>query len=136
MGLIYADIELINPREAHLRPLKARAMFDSGAITLCIPEHVALQLNLAELEKREVTTADGRSALVPYVGPLQIRFENRNCFTGALVMGDAVLMGAVPMEDMDLVLNPRLQQVTVNPASPNIPTAVVKSAVPRNGPNR
>ncbi len=135
MGLIYADIDLINPREPGLRPMKARAMFDSGAITLCIPEHVALQLNLAELEKRAVTTADGRSALVSYVGPLQIRFENRNCFTGALVMGDAVLMGAVPMEDMDLVLNPRLQQVTVNPASPNIPTAVVKSAVPKSGPN-
>ncbi|EGV16030.1 clan AA aspartic protease [Thiocapsa marina] len=135
MGLIYADIELINPREANLRPLKARAMFDSGAMTVCIPEHVALQLNLAELEKREVTTADGRSALVPYVGPLQIRFENRNCFTGALVRGDAVLMGAVPMEDMDLVLNPRLQQVTVNPASPNIPTAVVKSAELSGEPN-
>jgi hypothetical protein len=36
-------------------------------------------------------------------------------------MGDAVLMGAVPMEDMDLVLNPRLQQVTVNPAKPEYP---------------
>ncbi|CRI66592.1 conserved hypothetical protein, putative aspartic peptidase [Thiocapsa sp. KS1] len=135
MGLNYADIDLINPGEPGLRPVKARALFDSGAITLCIPEHVALQLNLVELEKREVTTADGRSSLVPYVGPLQIRFENRNCFTGALVMGDAVLIGAVPMEDMALVLNPRLQQGTVNPDSPNIPTAVVKSAVVPNGPN-
>jgi hypothetical protein len=57
-----------------------------------------------------------------------IQFENRNCFTGALVMGDTVLLGAVPMEDMDLVIEPRLQQLTVNPASPNIPTAVVKQA--------
>lgn len=38
MGLIDAEIELINPGEDYLRPLKARAMFDSGAMTLCIPE--------------------------------------------------------------------------------------------------
>jgi len=127
MGLIYADIELINPGDPTLRPLRQSALVDSGAITLCIPEHVAVQLKLTELEKREVTTAEGKSSLVPYVGPIQIHFENRNCFTGALVMGDAVLLGAVPMEDMDLVVNPRLQRVTVNPASPNIPTAVVKA---------
>jgi len=127
MGLVYVDIELINPRDPSLRPIQEKALVDSGAITLCIPEHVALQLQLIELEKREVTTAEGKSLLVPYVGPLQVRFENRNCFTGALVMGDTVLFGAVPMEDMDLVINPRMQQVTVNPASPNIPSAVVKT---------
>jgi clan AA aspartic protease len=126
MGLVYAEIELINPRDLSLRPIRSRALVDSGAITLCIPQHVALQLRLAELEKREVTTAEGKARVVPYVGPVQVHFENRNCFTGALVMGDSILLGAVPMEDMDLVINPRLQQVTVNPMSPNIPTAVVK----------
>jgi clan AA aspartic protease len=126
MGLVYANIELLNPREPGLRPVAIRALVDSGAITLCIPEHLAIQLNLAELEKREVTTATGRANIVPYVGPVQIRFENRNCFTGALVLGDSVLLGAVPMEDMDLVINPRLQRLTVNPASPNLPTVLVK----------
>jgi len=128
MGLVHAEIELINPRDAALRPLAVRALVDTGAITLCIPEHVALQLGLAELERREVQTADGRSMLVPYVGPIQVRFGNRNCFTGALVLGDAVLLGAVPLEDMDLVIDPRGQEVTVNPASPNIPSLLVKRA--------
>jgi clan AA aspartic protease len=126
MGLVYANIELLNPREPDLRPMAIRALVDSGAITLCIPEHVAIQLNFAELEKREVTPAEGRGSIVPYVGPVQIRFENRNCFTGALVLDDSVLLGAVPMDDMDLVINPRLQSITVNPASPNIPTVLVK----------
>jgi clan AA aspartic protease len=126
MGLVYADIELINPKEQTLRPMKINALVDTGAITLCIPEHIVLQLNLEALEQREVTTADGKKRLVPYVGPVQIRFENRNCFTGALVLGDSVLLGAVPLEDMDLVINPRLQTITVNPESPNIPAAVVK----------
>ena len=128
MGLVHAEIELINPRDAALRPLAVRALVDTGAITLCIPEHVALQLGLAELERREVQTADGRSMLVPYVGPIQVRFGNRNCFTGALVLGDAVSLGAGPLEDMDLVIDPRGQQVTVNPASPNIPSLLVKRA--------
>jgi len=126
MGLIYADIELSNPRDSSLRPLLVKALVDTGAITICIPEHVAVQLKLEEIEKREVTTADERSHVVPYVGPIQIRFENRTCFTGALVIGDSVLMGAVPMEDMDLVLSPSGESITVNPRSPNIPSAVVK----------
>ena len=126
MGLVYADIELINPKEQTLKPMKINALVDMGAITLCIPEHIVLQLKLEALEQREVTTADGKKRLVPYVGPVQIRFENRNCFTGALVLGDSVLLGAVPLEDMDLVINPRLQTITVNPESPNVPAAVVK----------
>ncbi|MBJ7901361.1 MAG: clan AA aspartic protease [Cyanobacteria bacterium RI_101] len=125
MGLVYAPIELINPKEPALKPMALNALVDTSAITLCISEHIVLQLNLETLEQREVTTADGKKRLVPYVGPVQIRFENRNCFTGALVLGDSVLLGAVPLEDMDLVINPRLQRVTVNPESPNIPAAVV-----------
>ena len=34
--------------------------------------------------------------------------------------------GAVPMEDMDLVVNPARRMVTVDPASPNLPHARVK----------
>lgn len=127
MGLIYADIELANAKNGSLKTMAVRALVDTGAMTtLCIPEHIAIQLQLQEIEKREVTTADERSHLVPYVGPVQIKFANRTCFTGALVIGESVLMGAVPMEDMDLVISPSGQSVTVNPKSPNIPSAVVK----------
>src|SRR3990172_13304926 len=104
MGLIYADIELANPKDGKLKPISVKALVDTGAMTICIPEHMAVQLQLAEIEKREVTTADERSHVVPYVGPIQIRFQKRTCFTGALVIGEPVLLGAIPMEDMDLVL--------------------------------
>ena len=97
MGLIYADLELSNPRETKLAPLMANALVDTGAFTLCIPEHVRIQLKLTELEKREVTTADGKKHLCSYVGPIQIRFQNRSCFTGALVLGEKILLGAIPM---------------------------------------
>ena len=126
MGLIYADIELANPKNGSLKPIAVKALVDTGAMTICIPEHIAVQLQLQEIEKREVTTADERSHVVPYVGPVQIKFANRTCFTGALVIGESVLMGAIPMEDMDLVVPPSGQTVTVNPRSPNIPSALVK----------
>jgi hypothetical protein len=79
-----------------------------------------------EVEKREVSTADGKSMVVPYVGPVQINFDRRTCFTGALVLGDSVLLGVVPMEDMDLVVNPARRTIEPNPSSPNIPHALVK----------
>ena len=126
MGVVTTSIELSNPRQPQLSPITTSALVDTGAMTSCIPEHVAVQLQLPEIEKREVTTADECPYVVPYVGPVQIRFQNRTCFTGALVIGDSVLLGAVPMEDMDLVVSPSRQTITVNPTSPNIPSAVVK----------
>jgi len=126
MGYVYADISIRNPKNKRIKPISVKALVDTGAMTLCIPEHISLQMGLEPIEKREVTTVDGKSHVVPYVGPVQIEFENRTCFTGALVLGDSVLMGAVPMEDMDLVINPSTKKVCVNPQSPNIPSALVK----------
>jgi clan AA aspartic protease len=126
MGLIRASVTLLNPTEPGLHGLEVSALADSGAVHLCIPEHLALQLQLRELERREVVLADGHRRSVPYMGPVEVRFANRRCFTGAMVLGDEVLLGAIPMEDMDLVLQPQLQQLTVNPASLNLPTSVAK----------
>ena len=126
MGLIKAEIELSNPREREIKPIKTKSLVDTGALHLCIPEHIAIQLKLDELYKREVTTADGRKHLVPYMGPISIKFENRACFTGALVFGDEVLLGAVPMEDMDVLVSPAKQALIVNPESPNIAMSIAK----------
>lgn len=126
MGLIRTKVLLGNPRFPELAPFEVRALVDTGAITMCIPQHVALQLQLTEIEQREVTVADGRRQLVPYAGPLQVTFENRNSFGGALIMGDEVILGAIAMEDMDLIINPARLLVTVNPESPNFPMAIVK----------
>jgi len=126
MGYVHTEIILKNPRLPDLQPLTMTAMVDTGALTLCIPEHIALQLQLETNSQREVTITDGRKQMVSYVGPIEITFENRNCFVGALVLGDEVLLGAVPMEDMDLIIFPAHRKVMVNPESPNFPHALVK----------
>jgi clan AA aspartic protease len=104
------------------------ALADTGSVFLRIPEHVRLQLKLEALETREVKLADGSRAAYPYVGPIVVRFKNRTGFMGALVLGDEVLLGAIPMEEMDLVVNPRDRTVDVNPESPNIATGICKHA--------
>ena len=120
MRLVYSQINLSNPIKPELKPIATKCLADSGSTFLVIPQHIATQLQLEVLETREATTADGSSHTVPYAGPVKINFENRNCFVGALIMGDEVLLGAVPMEDMDLVVMPKLLTLAVNPESPNI----------------
>ncbi len=126
MGITHAHLQLANPVKRNLEPIEARALADTGGLHLCIPEHIAIQLELEEKEKREVTLADGSKHLLPYVGPVEIKFANRRCFVGAMVMGDEVLLGAIPMEDMDLIVRPMTREVLVNPASPNIPSSLAK----------
>jgi clan AA aspartic protease len=126
MGLVNANIQLRNVRIPALESVEVEALADSGAVHLCIPEHIRLQLKLDSLDSKEVTLADGSKRLVPYVGPLEIRFKNRIGFAGALVMGDQVLLGAIPMDDMDLIIVPKERWLDVNPASPNIACSSAK----------
>lgn len=128
MGLINAELDLSNPRDRNIKPVKVAALVDTGALLLCLPEHVALQLKLTEFDRREIKTADGKRHVVPYMGPISIKFENRSCIAGALVFGDQVLLGAVPMEDMDVLVSPARQKLIVNPESPNFATAIVTGA--------
>ncbi len=117
---------LANPRRPEISPLSTDALVDTGAVYLVIPEHIRLQLQLDEQGKKEVTLADGSRRLTPYVGPIETRFKNRVAYVGAVVMGDEVLLGAIPMEDMDLVLLPQQRVADVNPNSPNIASAKAK----------
>ena len=124
--LVYSNITLSNPVKAELLPFKTKCLVDTGSTYLVIPEHIATQLQLVTLETREATTADGSSHLVPYAEPIKVNFETRSCFVGAIIMGNEVLLGAVPMEDMDLVIHSANQTLTVNPLSPNKPLYKIK----------
>lgn len=126
MGLVNAKVILINPRKPRLKPVEIDALADTGSVHLCIPEHIQIQLELEEIDKKDVTLADGSEKLVPYVGPIELRFKNRVGFSGALVMGDQVLLGTIPMEDMDLIIIPKTRAIDVNPSSPNIATSIAK----------
>lgn len=121
MGTIYADLRLSNMGKPELEEITANAIVDTGAVDLVVPEHIAIQLQLTDLKPRELHLADGTRKMVRYAGPVKIQLHGRDCVTGAAVMGDKVLLGAVPMELMDLIVHPRTLQVAPNPESPNVP---------------
>ncbi len=125
MYLSYAMLTLSNPRRPDLAAVEVKALADTGSVHLCVPHEVARQLGLETHHEEVVTIADGSKLRVPYVGPVELRFKNRGGFVGALVLGNQVLLGAIPMADMDLVVIPRDCRVDVNPESPNIAHSVV-----------
>jgi len=126
MGLVNGNLVLRNARLPDLDPVDVVALVDSGATHLCIPEHIQVQLQLETIDRKEVTLADGTKKLVPYVGPIELHFKNRIGFAGALVMGDQVLLGAIPMEDMDLIIVPKTRTIDINPTSPNFASSIAK----------
>ena len=126
MGLSHAMLTLMNPRRPELESIMVEALADTGSVYLIIPEHLRLQLDLESDSTKEVTRADDSRRLVPYVGPIEVRFKNRVAYVGAIVMGDQVLLGAIPMKDMDLIVMSQLRRVDINPLNPNYAAALAK----------
>jgi clan AA aspartic protease len=121
VGIVYANITLTNP---YLRKsVTVRAMVDTGTTHMIVTANVARDLgfDLEETSTYRLTIADTRRVRVPRIQPVEIRFEDRTFLTEAAVLGDECLMGVLPLEAMDLVVNPTLQCVTPNPKHPDGP---------------
>jgi clan AA aspartic protease len=131
MGLTYAEIEIANAGEIYLaqkgyilpenvKKITVKALVDSGAYMLAINESIKRPLDLPKLEEQIAELADGSKLKLEIVGPVEVRFENRSTTCRAMVLsGDTeVLLGAIPLEDMDVLIDPRQQRLIVNPASP------------------
>jgi clan AA aspartic protease len=126
MGLTYADLTITNLFTK--QSLVTKALVDTGATFMCVTESIAVQLGFdtTEVNRHLVTLADGRQIRVPRIAPIEISFANRSYVTEALVLGDEPLMGALPLEAMDLLVDPLRQQLVVNPEHPNFPVALAK----------
>ncbi len=126
MGATYAELKLTNLFSK--QNVTVRALVDTGATFMCVPEGIALQLGFdtSEVSRHVVTLADGRQRKVPRIAPIEIVFGNRSYITEALVLGDEALMGVLPLEAMDLLVDPLREQLVVNPAHPNFPVALAK----------
>jgi clan AA aspartic protease len=130
MGIVYQHIRLANAAKPEIEEIDANALVDSGAYDLCIPEVVVRQLKLEKVEERDITLADGRVVRVDYVGPIKIEVFGRHAFTGGMVTGNQVLLGAIPMQAMDVLIDPRRHQLIPNPAHPHVPGGMAVGALP------
>lgn len=135
MGLVYADIELVNSGdvemakrnllgEEEIRRMHVTALADNGAWMMCINENIQSVLNLTFKEKRKFQTADGKMVEYDVVGPVDIKFKGKTATCNAFVLpGDTEpLLGAVPMEDLDVIIHPKRQQLIVNTEIHLLPT--------------
>ena len=131
MGLVYADIELINGYdlenarryiigEDEIRRMHVNMLVDTGSIMLCINESIQEQLQYPVTEKRKAETADGRIIECDVVSGVELRFKNRQTTCRAMVLpgSSEPLLGAIPLEDMDVLINPQRQELIVNPDHP------------------
>ena len=128
MGLVYADVELINGAditlaqrhvigEDEVKRMQVKMLVDTGSVMLAINETIQEILQFPFVEKRKVQLANNYIAEYDVVGPVELRFKNRQTTCRAIVLpGDACpLFGAIPMEDMDVLIHPSREELIVNP---------------------
>ncbi len=140
MGYVYADIELTNEDdvalsrdgylpENQIKKVSTRALVDSGAYDLIINQEVQEKLKLRVRGTRLVKLADETIIEVDIVGPVEVRFETRATTVRALVLPDAeeVLLGAIPLEGLDVIIDPLRERLLVNP--PEHTNAKIKQVV-------
>lgn len=132
MGMITAEITLINAvdlanakkhiiGEEEIKQINVSMVVDSGSYMMCINENIQQYLDLPIKERRQTQLADHSWVEYDVVGPIEVKFANRTATCNAFVLpGDAEpLLGAIPMEEMDVLVHPKSQQLIVNPAHPD-----------------
>ena len=131
MGFVYADIELVNAEdlglarkfvigEEEIKRMAVKMLVDTDAYNLCINETIQAQLDLPFLEKRKGISANRHIEEFNIVGPVQVLFKNRKtvCYSMVLSGDNEPLPGAIPLEDMDVLIHPLREELIVNPDHP------------------
>ena len=139
MGLVYAEIELINTEdlmlhrrrllaEDKIKRMRIRAMVDSGSYMMVITDDIRQQLDLPLIQEQMFRLADDSEIQGEVVGPVEIHFENRSTTVRAVVLPGAEepLLGSIPLEDLDVVIDPKQQRLIVNPKSSDIASKYLK----------
>lgn len=131
MGLVYAEVELINTEdmtlarkhyigEEEIKRMNVTMLVDTGAYMLAINESIQEQLQFPFMEKRKFELGNGRYEEFDIVSSVELRFKNRRTICDALVLpgNTEPLLGAIPMEGMDVIIDPARRELLVNPEHP------------------
>ena len=124
MGYVYTNITLkntydvVNARhgvipEPEVRQTTVQAMVDTGAATLVINDTIRQELGLEIYMEKEVRLANNTMETVKVADPIEVHWKNREMVCLPWVMpGDGeILLGAIPLEEMDLIVDPKYQEV-------------------------
>ena len=146
MGSVYAEITLKNAgdvtnvergiiKEPEVRQIAVKALVDTGAMALYISEDMRQQLGLAVEGIQEITLADERKSTSMVTEPVRIYWNDRVTALPAYVVEGIkdVLLGVIPLEAMDLIVDPTLQEL--RGAHGDKPVGMIKSPFPAGGPH-
>ena len=139
MGLTYADITLANSSDCILarqgrlpdsdvKKVTVKALVDSGAYVLVVNENIKRHLDLPVCEKRTAILANDSTEECDIVGPVDLFFKTRATSCRAVVFpGDCeVSLGAIPIEDMDVLIDLKNNELVLPPERPYIAQTIVK----------
>lgn len=139
MGEISIDIELENYldkgmalkgyiKESEIRRAKVKALVDTGAVLLMLPQDLVEELGLEYLRKAIVRYADERLEERNIAGGVIIkigkRIMNTECIVGP--PSSEPLIGQIVLEGMDLIIDPAGQKLIPRPESPYLPQLKLK----------
>ena len=134
MGRVMEKIKLTNDYElaqveagtleaSTVHTVEIEALVDTGATMMMLPADVVARLGVPVRGHRKVRYADSRVEEVPWVAGVRIDVKGRNAVVSALVgpAGSTALLGQIPLEEMDFVVDPKSRELRPNPASPDAP---------------
>ena len=140
MGLVYADIEIINGTELEMakrgfidkeevKRMYLNILVDTGSYMLAINENIQEILQFPVVESRRAHLANGEVIECKVVSGVELRFKNRRSYCSAMVLpGDSEpLLGAIPLEEMDVIINSARQELLVNPEHPDMAVLKMKT---------
>ncbi|MDR0290873.1 MAG: aspartyl protease family protein [Treponema sp.] len=124
MGLVHAEITLKNVADVlkardgfipgqEVRQTTVAALVDSGAWTMVINEATREKLGLAAEKTARGTLADGTRGKYKLSDPVEISWKDRSVICEAVIVpnADENLLGAIPLEAMDLMISPSTQEL-------------------------
>ena len=124
MGLVHTEITIINVaddirvKDGHITAQEIRqktvtALVDTGAWTLVINEATRKELGINFSGKSPGILANGEKDEYDMAGPVEVKWKDRRVICEALILPDAddILLGAIPLEAMDLTINPKRELI-------------------------
>ena len=133
MGLIRAELEITSGDDLALlrrkmitsekvKKMKVNFLVDRGAYMLAINEKIRTQLDLSKVDSHLAEMANGEMVQLDVVGPVELRFGNRRGNFDAMVLpgNSECLLGAIPMQDLDLVILEKEEKIVIDPDQPDI----------------
>jgi len=124
MGTVRAEIILRNAgdvisvrrgyiKEPEIRQTTVVAMVDTGSANLVINEDIRRKLGLTVEINYKTELADGSAQTYGLTEAVQIQWKDRKAVCQAVVVPNAkdALLGTIPLEAMDLTVNPSKQEL-------------------------